>query len=403
MKKRIVILTLAALLAASWLTGFAAAESEVGRLIVNNVDVLTAPNPADVLGDGTVSFDPPSGVLTLANAKLTKGVSDPSQDWAEHPAILFDGKLTLHLRGSSTIDTGTSRVMGQALRNNALCGDALIVTAEPGASLTVKGMVQVQSYMQDGGAVSIELDNSHSQITKWGLYVIGGQLSVTGGTLAASSVGAKRNGAIGLSDGAALSTADGTVFTEGDRGFDTRVSALRFSGGLMPVSKNYAKIEAPVRAQPRNVAYESGQTVELDGAAVWLPAYALKDANGNPTNYVRLRDIAALLHGSAAQFDVLWTAETGISVAPRTPYDHPNGSEGNVPFSGDRAYTEYTRPTTVGGTAKSLTAFQLTDDAGGAHTYYQLRDLGRALDFNVGWSAARGIFIEPNKPYTDAD
>jgi len=27
----------------------------------------------------------------------------------------------------------------------------------------------------------------------------------------------------------------------------------------------------------------------------------------------------------------------------------------------------------------------------------------RAPDFNVGWSAERGVFIEPNKPYTDAD
>ena len=112
---------------------------------------------------------------------------------------------------------------------------------------------------------------------------------------------------------------------------------------------------------------------------------------------------AALLNAGAAQFDVLWSAETGISVAPHTPYDHPNGSEGNVPFSGDRPYTDYTQPTGVGGELKALTAFQITDDAGGAHTYYQLRDLGRALDFNVGWSAGCGVFIEPDKPYTDAD
>jgi len=49
-----------------------------------------------------------------------------------------------------------------------------------------------------------------------------------------------------------------------------------------------------------------------------------------------------------------------------------------------------------------LTAFQITWNGGG-HTYYQLRDLGRALNFNVGWSAERGIFIEPGVPYSDAD
>ena len=403
MKKRILALALCALLAISLLPASAAADNEVMGLIVNDVDVTSAANPADALGDGTVSFDTATGVLTLTNATLTKGVSDPAQEWAEHPAILFGGKLTIRLRGSSTIDTGTAVVMGQALRNSAICGDELTITADPGAALEVKGMVQVKSYTQTGGAVSIEMENYHSQITKWAMYVEGGTLNVTGGALTAASTGGKRGGAIGLSDGAAVSIADGAVFTEGDWGFDSSVAALSFSGGLMPTSKNYVKIEVPA-AQPGSIAYESGQMVELDGSTkVRLPAYALKDENGNPTNYVRLRDLAALLNTGEAQFDVLWDAATGISIAPHTPYDHPNGSEGNVPFSGDRPYTDYTQPTNVGGVWKELKAFQITDDAGGAHTYYQLRDLGRALDFNVGWSGERGIFIEPNKPYTDAD
>ena len=403
MKKRVLALALAALLALFLLPAGAAAESGVSGLIVNNVFVASAADPADVLGDGTVSFDETSGVLTLTNANLTAGVSDPAQAWAEHPAILFGGKLTIRLRGSNTIGTGTAAVMGQALRNNAVCGDELTITADPGATLEVKGMVQVQSYTQTGGAVSIELENYHSQIMKWAMYVTGGPLTVTGGTLTASSIGGKRGGAIGLSDGAAVTVAEGAVVAEGDWGFDNAVSAPTFSGGLMPVSKNYVKIEVPASAASQNIAYESGQTIELDGAPVHLPAYALRDADGNPTNYVRLRDLAALLNAGAAQFDVLWSAETGITVAPHTPYDHPNGSEGNVPFSGDRPYTEYIQPTGVGGELKALTAFQITDDAGGAHTYYQLRDLGRALDFNVGWSAGRGVFIEPDKPYTDAD
>ncbi len=404
MKKRILAIALAALLALAMLPAGAAAQNEVMGLIVNDVDVSSAADPADLLGDGTVSFDTATGVLTLNNAKLAAGVSDPAQDWAEHPAILFGGKLTIHLRGNNTISTGTCSVMGQALRNSAICGDALTITADPGAALEVKGMVSVKSYDQTGGAVNIEMENYHSQITKWAMYVQGGPLTVTGGSLTAASTGGKRGGAIGIEDGTAVSIADGAVLAEGDWGFDNSVAALSFSGGLMPTSKNYVKIEAPESALPKNIAYESGQMVELDGSPkVRLPAYALKDENGNPTNYVRLRDLAALLNTGAAEFDVLWTAETGISIAPHTPYDHPNGSEGTVPFSGDRPYTEYTQPTNVGGRPVELKAFQITDDAGGAHTYYQLRDLGRALDFNVGWSAERGIFIEPNKPYTDAD
>ena len=57
----------------------------------------------------------------------------------------------------------------------------------------------------------------------------------------------------------------------------------------------------------------------------------------------------------------------------------------------------------IDGRKASLTAISLTDDCGGGYTYYQLRDLGRALGFNVGWSAQQGIFIQTDRPYSDAD
>ena len=31
--------------------------------------------------------------------------------------------------------------------------------------------------------------------------------------------------------------------------------------------------------------------------------------------------------------------------------------------------------------------------------YFKLRDLGKVLNFNVGWSNSRGIYIESNHPY----
>jgi|GEM_PF-2978727 len=149
-------------------------------------------------------------------------------------------------------------------------------------------------------------------------------------------------------------------------------------------------------------AVASTQLVMIGSRRIELPAYALLDRQGNPTNYVRLRDMASLLNGTDAQFDVTWSSEYGIVIDPNRPYEHPNGSEGVIPFTGNQPYTAYLQDTIVNDAYLPLTAFQITWNGGG-HTYYQLRDLGRALNFNVGWSAERGIFIEPGVPYSDAD
>ena len=48
-----------------------------------------------------------------------------------------------------------------------------------------------------------------------------------------------------------------------------------------------------------------------------------------------------------------------------------------------------------------MTAITLTDDAGGGYTYFKLRDLGKALGFNTGWTREQGVFVESSKPYTE--
>lgn len=143
-------------------------------------------------------------------------------------------------------------------------------------------------------------------------------------------------------------------------------------------------------------AYASTQAVEVDGETVEFPCYALRDANGFDTNYIKLRDLALLLNGTAAQFEVSW--EGCVTIATQTAYT-PNGSELSTPFSGDRTYQTSGGPTYVDGQAAPLAAIILTDDSGGGYTYYRLRDLGKALGFNVGWAAGRGMFLETDKVY----
>lgn len=144
-------------------------------------------------------------------------------------------------------------------------------------------------------------------------------------------------------------------------------------------------------------AYPATQTVDLDGRKVEFQMYALKDKNGNPTNYIKVRDLAKELTGSKAAFSVEWNGE--VELVHGGIYS-PNGTEGFSAFTTPWPYTLPTSPTKVGGADSGLQAIVLTDKKGGGHTYYQLRDLGRALGFNVGWSAAKGVFIETDKPYT---
>ncbi len=165
-----------------------------------------------------------------------------------------------------------------------------------------------------------------------------------------------------------------------------------------PAKPSTPSVPAPAKpALPATgTAYTSTQAVNIDGNSVVLQAYALKDANGNLTNYVKLRDIAYALNGTAAQFAVGW--DGNVNILTKQKYT-PTGSEMKTPYSGNRPYYLPTAVTNIDGRAADLTAIVLQDNAGGGYTYYQLRDLGRTLGFNVGWTLEKGIFIETNKPY----
>lgn len=154
-------------------------------------------------------------------------------------------------------------------------------------------------------------------------------------------------------------------------------------------------------AQPEtDTAYATAYSILVDGQAVDFDAYALKDENGNDTNYLKLRDVAQILNGSQAQFQVGWDgAANAISITTGQAYT-PNGSEMSTPFSGDRAYAPNQAAVLVDGAEAGLEAITLTDDAGNGYTYFKLRDLGAALGFNVTWDADAGaIVIDTTQDY----
>lgn len=158
------------------------------------------------------------------------------------------------------------------------------------------------------------------------------------------------------------------------------------------VSAEASSVVSELRVSQRStMAYASTQSVEVDGRPVEFQMYALKDANGYDTNYVKLRDVAYVLNGTAAQFDVEWNRV--VKVWPGWGYT-ANGSEMYTPYQGDRPYTQPGGVTLVDGEDRYLDAILLNDDNGGGYTYYKLRDLGNALGFTVDWSSERGVYIE---------
>ena len=191
------------------------------------------------------------------------------------------------------------------------------------------------------------------------------------------------------------------------------VSVATFTKQFSPAEQCYYKITV-VAAEPTEpqqptapavtvedipasgTAIASTQTVTVDGKAVEFQMYALADANGNLTNYIKLRDMAYILNGTKAQFAVGYDGT--ISLTTGQPYQ-AGGTEMTTPYSGDRAYTGGAQTVKINGKDVAMTAITLTDDNGGGYNYFKLRDLGKALGFNVSWD--NGVIVESDKPYTE--
>ena len=140
---------------------------------------------------------------------------------------------------------------------------------------------------------------------------------------------------------------------------------------------------------------KSGQTISLNGEKVSVDAYTLKTNNGGEVTYVKLRDMAALLNGTSAQFDVDWRNKT-IYVETNTPYIHQSGTELQPIQGTDGSYQWNRAPILFDGKTMPLEGIVITDGNGGGHTFFKLRDLADAIGFTVNWSAKRGIYIETN-------
>ena len=168
-------------------------------------------------------------------------------------------------------------------------------------------------------------------------------------------------------------------------------SGVSNGAGTDPWSAYAQKDEPEPEPEPEiEMARNVVQEVEINGQTVQLQLYALLDEQGNDVNFVKLRELAQALNNSPARFNVGF--DGSVVLTTNSPYLADEDSAEN-PFQGDQPYTLPTTTTTVDGQAVELSAIQLTDEQGGGHTYYNLRDLGKILGYQVEWDPKAGIRI----------
>ena len=148
-------------------------------------------------------------------------------------------------------------------------------------------------------------------------------------------------------------------------------------------------------AQPEQpagaTASPTNDSLTCDGAAQNPTVYKI-----GGSNYFKIRDVAAMLDGTEKQFAVGYdgqlksvTATTGQGYA-KQPGDlagAPAGGNKTAEISSDTIY--------VNGEKVDAEVYKIDGS-----NYFKLRDLGKALDFYVGWSQERGVYIETDKSYS---
>ncbi|MDO4845545.1 MAG: hypothetical protein Q3977_02930 [Oscillospiraceae bacterium] len=123
----------------------------------------------------------------------------------------------------------------------------------------------------------------------------------------------------------------------------------------------------------------SKQKLSVDGKAVKCEVY-----NIDGSNYFKLRDLAQLLDGTAAQFSITWDEKLQtITIQSAKPYE-PVGGE--LEIGSDKSATAKRSGQSIlinGKTADNLTAYNI-----GGNNFFRLGQLAGWLYFNVDYNEA---------------
>ena len=137
-------------------------------------------------------------------------------------------------------------------------------------------------------------------------------------------------------------------------------------------------------------AKPSTHKVFVDGERANVAAYEI---NGN--NYFKLRDVAAILSGTAAQFEVSWDEATQtITLTDDKAYTTVGGEMGSIPAASQVA-EESTAAVYRDGTQVHYTGYNINDN-----NYYKLRDIAEDFNFGVTWDGdTQSVLITTDEGY----
>ena len=130
-------------------------------------------------------------------------------------------------------------------------------------------------------------------------------------------------------------------------------------------------------------AVKNTKTITLDGEKVMVGSYVVEGFN-----YLKLRDVAAIMNGKKAQFNVGYDNEKKlVSVDLNKPYEKVDGDLAEITETKAKAKVEV-KPIIVNGEEKQIRTALINNS-----NYLQLRDLGELAGFGVGYDAKSQTII----------
>ena len=139
--------------------------------------------------------------------------------------------------------------------------------------------------------------------------------------------------------------------------------------------------------------------VKVNGKSVAPQGYYIVNGTEYGNNYFKLRDIAYLLNGTKSQFNVRWDAENErILLTSGTSYETVGGELKDSSTAVEKI-GQSTSTIVLDGEEISLDGYIIN-----GNNYYKLRDIGKALGFDVDFeNASSTVLISTAKDYSDDD